>query len=463
MQRRLWIAGIVMAVMATGITGAGEIGLTSVLFPEDKGIDVPMAGTQRAPAAQIVAKVRHRAGQSTIDVEYKQLPAAVLFGGDIVCYVVWAVSTDGSADNLGGIGGETDKGAVSFSTARRDFAMMITAEPLATVQTPGQHVVFFSGTPTVKNLEFTAFTFAGLSDRQGEIDFGRESIAGLTYKPDNKNPLGLIQAEKAAELLARFEAANYDRAGYDKAMAALTEARQTKGQKRLDAADRAIEAAGQALHKTAGMMKSEKAAAKAAQEAAERQAFAGETAKIRSDYESTSKTLAETETKLATAESDLSAARSEIARVQAGSMKLQHQRDALETQLSGALGKMATGTKTDRGYVVSLSGTAFPSGKSTLTTDAKYVLAKLSGMLLAMPDTSLSAEGHTDSMGGDELNRELSKARAEAVTMFLKEMGFSESRMTARGFGPDKPVAPNDTEEGRAKNRRVEIVLLEKR
>ena len=137
------------------------------------------------------------------------------------------------------------------------------------------------------------------------------------------------------------------------------------------------------------------------------------------------------------------------------------QREALNNQLSGAIGQMATGTKTDRGYIVSVSGTAFPSGKSTLTTDAKYVLAKLSGMLLAMPDTTMAVEGHTDSTGGEEVNRKLSQARAEAVTTFLTEMGVPASRMSAKGFGPDRPVAPNDTPEGRAKNRRVEIVLRE--
>ena len=123
--------------------------------------------------------------------------------------------------------------------------------------------------------------------------------------------------------------------------------------------------------------------------------------------------------------------------------------------------KMASGMKTDRGYVVSLSGTAFPSGKSTLTTDAKYVLAKLSGMLLAHPESKMAVEGHTDSTGSEKLNLKLSLARAEAVKTFLTEMGVPDSRMKgAKGFGPEKPVAPNDTAEGRAKNRRVEIVLM---
>ncbi len=82
-------------------------------------------------------------------------------------------------------------------------------------------------------------------------------------------------------------------------------------------------------------------------------------------------------------------------------------------------------------------------------------------MCFPYADTTLSIEGHTDSTGSDELNRERSQNRAEAVGMLLKQMGVPDSRMKTMGFGPDKPTAPNDTAEGRAKNRRVEIVMTE--
>ena len=68
---------------------------------------------------------------------------------------------------------------------------------------------------------------------------------------------------------------------------------------------------------------------------------------------------------------------------------------------------------------------------------------------------------HFDSTGGDDVNRKLSQARAESVMTFLNEMGASKSSMTASGFGPDNPIAPNDTPGGRAKNRRVDIVMTE--
>jgi hypothetical protein len=96
----VWIAA---ALLASGVALAGDVGLTSVLYPEGKGVDVPMAGTQRAPAATLTAKVKHQSGQSSITIQYKDLQPAILFGGDIVSYVVWAVGPDGTFENVGGI------------------------------------------------------------------------------------------------------------------------------------------------------------------------------------------------------------------------------------------------------------------------------------------------------------------------------------------------------------------------
>jgi outer membrane protein OmpA-like peptidoglycan-associated protein len=111
---------------------------------------------------------------------------------------------------------------------------------------------------------------------------------------------------------------------------------------------------------------------------------------------------------------------------------------------------------------VSLAGgILFPSGKSTLKPEAKVSLAKLSGILLMIPTTNIQVEGYTDSTGSAETNAKLSMDRATAVMDFLKSQGVEETRVTAAGLGPEKPVDTNDTPEGRAKNRRVEIVVPE--
>ncbi|MCP3978498.1 MAG: OmpA family protein [bacterium] len=462
MSRKLFVSCIVVALLAAGATSAAEMGLTAVVFPDGKSIEVPIAGTQRAPAATLECEVEHRAGRSTIEMSYDNLTPAVLFGGDIVSYVAWAVSPDGTVDNLGTLANDgSKKGDVTFSTTKRDFAVMVTAEPIVSVWNPGDLVVFFSGTPAAKKITLTAFTFGGLSDREGLISRDNESIAGMTYKANKKRPLSLIQAEKAFELLERFDAAKHDSPGFEKAMAAITETRELKGGKQVEASKRTVELSGQALRKTASMIEAEERAAKEAEATAQRQALSGKASELEAQLTATKGELDRTKTSLSTTQADLAKTRQQLQSTNRNRAALDASRKELAKQLSGAMGRMASSAVTDRGYVVSLTGTAFGSGKSSLTTDAKYVLAKLSGLLLAAPGAKLAVEGHTDSTGSTEVNHKLSIERAEAVKQFLSEMGVTPGKMQAQGFGPDRPVAPNDTPEGRAKNRRVEIVVID--
>ncbi len=463
MKARILMTLAVILVMAGGAASAADISLTSVFYPEGKTIMVPIAGTPRAPAAGISAEVRHQSGQSAITMPYKNLPPAVLFGGDYVSYVVWVVAPDGSVQNLGGIANLNDKGTGVFSSPKRAFAIMITAEPILTVRNPSDLVIFTSGTPADKKVQPSAFTFDGLQPREGLVTRERDSIAGQKYEK-GEVPIALLQAGKAIELMDRFEAKKYDADNYAQAMTAFREAQEKeKGKKMEDASMRAIELAGQALVQTFGHRLAREEAAKEARARAEKQALTTQSAGLQRQVQSASAELQAMGTKLAKTEQELTRTRNELGKLQADRMRLTRQYTALSHQLSGALGKMAFASKTDKGYLVSLSGGAFPSGKSTLTTDAKYVLAKLSGMLLVFPDMKLDIGGHTDSTGKADFNLKLSQQRAAAVRTFLTEMGVEPARIMARGYGPNQPVAPNDTTEGRSKNRRVDILMTETR
>jgi outer membrane protein OmpA-like peptidoglycan-associated protein len=100
----------------------------------------------------------------------------------------------------------------------------------------------------------------------------------------------------------------------------------------------------------------------------------------------------------------------------------------------------------------------FDTDKATLRPDAQPIVDEIHKLLTADASLTLSIEGHTDSTGGAEHNRQLSAARARSVYGALVGLGTDPERLTSRGFGPDKPIADNATDEGRAKNRRVELV-----
>ena len=114
---------------------------------------------------------------------------------------------------------------------------------------------------------------------------------------------------------------------------------------------------------------------------------------------------------------------------------------------------------TARGLVVNMSDVLFDSGKFTLRPLAREKLAKISGIVLAYPSLKLAVEGNTDSVGTEAYNQELSEQRAEGVRSYLTHEGVPQSSTTSEGFGKSRPIASNDTAEGRQQNRRVELVV----
>jgi len=114
---------------------------------------------------------------------------------------------------------------------------------------------------------------------------------------------------------------------------------------------------------------------------------------------------------------------------------------------------------TARGLVVNMSDVLFDSGKYTLRPLAREKLAKISGIVLGYPSLKLAVEGNTDSVGTELFNQQLSEQRAEGVRTYLTQQGVPESSTTARGFGKTRPIASNDTSEGRQQNRRVELIV----
>jgi outer membrane protein OmpA-like peptidoglycan-associated protein len=442
----------VLALLTGTPSSAAEQGLTSTYFPNKSKVVIPMSPTERAPAVKLKVKVKHKDDLTQIKMRYRHLLPATLFGGDIVTYVVWAVSPDGSVQNLGALGSNgKSHGRRKLATPWRDFALMITAEPIKSVTSPGEQVAFFSAASASRKVTPHAFTFTEFATERGKlVKVEHESIAAMTYKRDRKHALWLIQAEKAAELLDRLKAKEANPEAYAGAKEALEVAKAKRGRKQKDASILTVELSGEAFRSLGRLVEDRKAsAAKAELEAAKAKIAAAEaeTSAAAGEAGSTAKALSETQKRLAQAEHDRK--------------QLERQQEALTTQLQSALGSLATGAPTDEGFVISLSGGAFASGKTSLTSPAKYVLAKLSGMMLVFPDMTLRIEGHTDNSGKPDKNMKVSVGRAKAVETFLAENGVDKARMQSAGFGGDKPVTANDSKQGRAQNRRVEIVLVQ--
>ena len=105
----------------------------------------------------------------------------------------------------------------------------------------------------------------------------------------------------------------------------------------------------------------------------------------------------------------------------------------------------------------------FDTGKSTIKKVSDPLLDEVASVLQQHPEiTKIEVQGHTDNQGKAASNKTLSQARSEAVVTALVKRGIDKTRLTAKGFGQEKPIAPNETAEGRQKNRRVQFAITEK-
>jgi len=112
--------------------------------------------------------------------------------------------------------------------------------------------------------------------------------------------------------------------------------------------------------------------------------------------------------------------------------------------------------------VIELEGVYFDFDKATIKPEGKVVLNEAAALLQKHERVVVEVAGHTDSTGSDEYNQGLSERRANAVKQYLTEQGVTATRLSARGYGEAQPVASNDTKEGRAENRRVELIVLDR-
>jgi len=174
--------------------------------------------------------------------------------------------------------------------------------------------------------------------------------------------------------------------------------------------------------------------------------------------------------KMATAQSDAdrlkrendeqrATAQTELDRVGREKKRLEMERTELRSQLLLQFNAILQTRDTARGLIVNMSDVLFDTAKFSLRPEAREKLAKVAGIVSGHPGLRLDVEGHTDNVGGDSYNQELSEQRGSAVRDYLTQQGMQQGSVTTKGFGKTQPIATNDTPAGRQQNRRVELVI----
>ena len=463
MKRKLRACIVAASLVAVAYGAqAAEMTFNAVLYAPGEKVDLHFEATERVPKAQLDGTIKVEGGQAGIELKYSKMEPALLFGGDVNSWVVWVIAPDGTLENLGELPVREDRGGnVKMSTKQLHFAMFVTAEPFPYVRVPSDLVAFVS--QPVKAKQSTNSTFA-FGNFRTEIKRDTESIAKMKYK--DKTPVELQQARAAIQLLDRYDAEKYAVQPTRDARTALAQAedalagRVGKKENVPTLSQRTLTLANDALRETRKQIEAEQAAALEKKRQEQIAGLEKQTATAEQARAQTAAELTEVQAQRTKLEADVARLAADRKALEADRDKVAQERDHLQQRLSGALGQVADVEQTARGLVLNLSGEIlFDTGKSALKPGAQMQLAKLSGILLMMGDSKIAIEGYTDSTGSEETNMKLSRERASAVGDFLQSQGIAGTRMTTTGLGPANPVAPNDTSEGRAKNRRVAIIL----
>lgn len=177
--------------------------------------------------------------------------------------------------------------------------------------------------------------------------------------------------------------------------------------------------------------------------------------------------LAEAQTAGARQEADAArqeatSARETAARAQAEADRIRKKAEAEVNRLEAALGQIAETRRTALGLVMNLGSDhlRFEFDKAELRPEDRELLSRIAGIIMTSHDYTISVNGHTDDVGSDAYNQTLSERRAEAVRDYLVKAGLSPEILTVQGHGKSLPLVPGTSEAARAKNRRVELGLV---
>ncbi len=468
------------------------------------------AGTDLMPQARGEAKVESKKGYIEIEVEFANLEKPTTFGNEYLTYILWAISPEGRAVNLGEIlVGDNHRSKVDVTTDLQSFALVVTAEPYYAVRQPSNVVV-------LENVvrEDTKGTTEAMHTQYELLERGGYIPTGYKFDPvvlNTRLPLEFFEARNALRIAQAEGAETYARDSYQHASRLMDQVDADAVNKHSDrkamigVAREVVQTAEDARAITvkkieAERLENERQAAADAQantqaqaddatqqkEQAQADQAQAERAKSRaeSDASRAQAATAQAQADAASAQADANQAKSDMAANQASSadalsaaqadadqsrldaqqaqssvQQAEADKAAMRLRLSEQLNTILQTRDSARGLIVSMSDVLFDTGKYSLKPGAREKLAKVAGILLAYPGLNIEVGGYTDNVGGDQMNQTLSENRADSVRDYLVQQGVSSSAVTAKGFGNSLAVASNDNSAGRQQNRRVELLV----
>jgi len=473
-------------------------------------VKIDFHGTELMQNASGEAKISGKKSNVEIDAKFDGLDDPTKFGLEYLSLVLWAISPEGRAVNLGELVVDHNSSHVKAITDMQTFGMIVTAEPYFAVNQPGNMVVMENivGASTVGRQENIDAKYELLG--RGTYSSTNTKIQDAIFGIDRKTPRVLFEARNAVRIANLAAADKYAPAILTKATEQLRQAEEAYVQKRdkstvetlaRETVGTAEEARVMAVKQKAEDEAQAKAAAdkKAAEEReAKARQDALEEAKRRQDAEQARQQAEQARAQALAAQADAERMKAEAEKARQAAEQARQEADAaraaaeeqkqalaveaekarkaadeserlrqqaekekadLRAQLLQQLNTILATRDTARGLIANMSDVLFKTGSYELLSGARERLAKVSGIVIAHPGLHLEVEGHTDSVGSDDYNQQLSEKRASAVRDYLVQQGIADDAIVARGLGKTTPVATNDTPEGRQQNRRVELVL----
>jgi outer membrane protein OmpA-like peptidoglycan-associated protein len=459
----------------------------AIKYKESDETSVNIVGTSLNPQAIGKAEVKRKDGRTRIKLKIRDLGHPQALGAYYTTYILWAIAPEGQADNLAELPIRNDF-EIDVTTAFQTFGLIVTAEPHSAVKLPSPVIVAENTLRhgTEGGIEASRIEYSG--------DPGTLYVVSTQDTPplsaDYNTPLLILGARRSVQIARRAGAHRYAEPELREAeirLAALEQSwpRRHDDEKKLSglahdvmrlgerARELAVERIAQArladerrlAANTINQAQSDADRARDEAERARMQAAASQDAAARAarEAEEANRRGDQAQSEAERAKSNEAAARAEAERARLEADRATQEKEDLQQKLFMSISAILDTKREARGLIVNLSDVLFDFNQASLKPGAREKLSKLAGILLAYPGPyHMEIEGHTDAIGSQDYNQKLSEDRAMSVSSYLLKEGLPSDRIVAvHGYGKLRPVATNDTPEGRQMNRRVELIITD--